>query len=161
MRAKSVILKKKEGNPGKRKLPTNEPMPPAEMPDMPSALDDYAIEKWNEVAPGLIALGTLAKIDGDLLAAYCSSWSRYRAAEEALNELRKTNALNALILKTVSGNYIQQPLIGISNVASRDFVKFGDLLGIGETSRARLGIDRSKSGSGKFSGLIGIVGGKK
>jgi len=161
MRPKSVILKMKEGNPGKRKLPKNEPIPPAELPDPPSTLDAYALEKWNDVAPGLVALGTLAMIDGDLLAAYCSSWSRYRAAEEALADLRKTNPLNALILKTVSGNYIQQPLIGISNTAARDFVRYGDLLGIGETSRARLGISRDKGQESKFKGLVGIQGGRK
>lgn len=161
MRPKSVVLKKLEGNPGKKKLPKNEPIPLAEMPNPPPTLDVYALEKWNDVAPGLVALGTLAKIDGDLLAAYCSSWARYRAAEEALADLRKTNPLNALILKTVSGNYIQQPLIGIANTSARDFVRYGDLLGIGETSRARLGIDRSKSANSKFAGLVGIQGGKK
>jgi P27 family predicted phage terminase small subunit len=160
-RPKSVILKKLEGNPGKQKLPKNEPIPPAEMPNCPSTLDAYGLEKWNEVAPGLVAMGTLAKVDGDILTAYCSSWSRYRAAEEALADLRKSNPLNALILKTVSGNYIQQPLIGISNTAARDFVRYGDILGIGETSRARLGISRDKGNDSKFKGLVGIAGGKK
>lgn len=161
MRQKSVILKILEGNPGKRKLPKHEPIPDAELPDPPATLDAYGLEKWNEVAPGLVAMGILAKIDGDLLAAYCSSYSRWRAAEEELAVLRGKDRLKALILPTVSGNFIQQPLIGISNTAARDFVRYGDLLGIGETARARLGIDRSKGKPGKFDGLVGVAGGKK
>lgn len=161
MRRKTVKLKILEGNPGKRKLPQNEPVPPSEVPVPSPTLDAYALEKWNDIAPGLYAMGTLAKIDSDILAAYCSSYSRWRAAEEALAAQRKKAPLSALILKTVSGNFIQQPLIGISNKAANDFVRYGDLLGIGESSRARLGIEREKGTKSKFDGLINIKGGKK
>lgn len=162
MRPKSVILKKLEGNPGKRKLPKNEPIPPAELPDPPSTLDAYALEEWTRVGPGLAALGILAILDRALLASYCTAWSRWLHAESELAKLReKGGEIAALVQKTISGNWIQQPLIGISNKAAADMVKFGDLLGMGESARARLGIDRSKSGKSKFSGLVGIQGGKK
>ena len=153
---KPAVLKLLEGNPGKRPIPKHEPSPPSEMPTPPAVLDEYALEKWYEVAPGLVALGILAKIDADLLAAYCSSYSRWRHAEEEIQLLTKSGGTIAgLVLKTISGNWIQQPLIGIANKAKGDFVRFGDYLGLGETARARLGIDRMKGEQGKFKGLIG------
>lgn len=161
-RPKSVVLKILEGNPGHQKLSKHEPIPMAELPDPPATLDAYGLEKWNDVADGLVAMGILAKIDGDILAAYCTSYSRFRSAEEELSKLaEKGGQIAALVQKTISGNWIQQPLIGISNKAASDFVRYGDLLGIGETARARLGIERAKPAKSKFDGLVGAQGGKK
>lgn len=158
---KPTNLKRLEGNPGKRRLPTNEPTPPMEMPSPPAHLDEYALEEWNRVAEGLNAMGVLAGVDQATFAAYCAAYSRWRLAEEELNILAKKSKLQSLVLKTVSGNWIQQPLIGIANKAAGDMVRFAAEFGMSPSARAHLGIDISKRQKSKFDGLVGIQGGKK
>ena len=158
---KPTRIKELEGNPGKRRLPINEPIPPMDLPDPPSHLDAYALEEWGRVAEGLNAMGVLAGIDQAALAAYCGAYSRWRAAEEELKELAKKSKLQALVLKTVSGNWIQQPLIGIANKAAGDMVRFASEFGMTPVARSRLGVDPGRKNKSKFEGLVGIKGGKK
>jgi P27 family predicted phage terminase small subunit len=160
MRKKPVKLKLLEGNPGKRPLQT-EPEAPAGVPDMPEHLDAYAREEWRRVAPGQASMGIMSTVDQGTLAAYCSAYSRWRAAEEELAELRKKGRLNALILQTIQGNYIQQPLIGISNCAARDMVMYAAQLGMTPIGRAKLAVDPVPKRKAKFEGLVGVQGGKK
>ena len=158
---KPTRVKELEGNPGKRRLPINEPQPPMNMPDPPAHLDTYALEEWGRIAEGLNAMGVLAGIDQGALAAYCAAYSRWRSAEEELKELAKKSRLQALVLKTVSGNWIQQPLIGIANKAAGDMVRFAGEFGMTPRARAALGVDPGKKTKSKFDGLVGIQGGKK
>ena len=158
---KPTRIKELEGNPGKRRLPINEPIPPMDLPDPPSHLDAYALEEWGRVADGLNAMGVLSGIDQAALAAYCAAYSRWRSAEEELNELAKKSKLQALVLKTVSGNWIQQPLIGIANKAAGDMVRFASEFGMTPVARSRLGVDPGRKNKSKFDGLVGIQGGKK
>jgi P27 family predicted phage terminase small subunit len=161
-KAKPIELKILEGNPGKRKIPENTPKAPADMPEPPKHLDKYALEEWERIAEGLNSMGILSSIDQAALAAYCGAYGRWRAAEEELEKLRnEKGSLNALILKTVSGNYIQQPLIGIANKAAGDMVRFAAEFGMTPAARARLGLDASRQSKSKFDGLIGLPRGKK
>jgi P27 family predicted phage terminase small subunit len=157
---KPIRLKILEGNRGRRKLP-EEIIPPAEMPVPPAHLDAYALEEWNRVVEGLSAMGVLAGIDQQAFAAYCGAYARWRAAEEELAKLREVNRLSALVLKTVSGNWIQQPLIGISNKAAGDMVRYAVEFGMTPSARARLAMDPNRAKKGKFDGLVGVRGGKK
>ena len=158
---KPTRIKELEGNPGKRRLPINEPIPPMDLPDPPSHLDAYALEEWGRVADGLNAMGVLSTVDQAALAAYCGAYSRWRAAEEELNELAKKSKLQALVLKTVSGNWIQQPLIGIANKSAGDMVRFAAEFGMTSLARSRMGVDPGRKNKSKFEGLVGIKGGKK
>jgi len=142
-----------EGNPGKRKIPKGEPQPPTEMPSPPPHLDAYGLEEWNRIAEGLNVMGILTVVDQASLAAYCGAYSRWRSAEEELNTLKAKNPLTALVLQTVSGNWIQQPLIGIANKAAADMVRYAVEFGMTPSARARLSIDPKKP-KGKFDGLL-------
>ena len=159
---KPLKLRVLEGNRSRRKIPEDLPLPPADLPIPPLHLDAGALEEWNRLADGLNGMGILAGIDQAAFAAYCSSFSRWKSAEEELQKLRdKGGALNALVLKTVSGNFIQQPLIGISNCAARDMVRYAVEFGLTPSARARLAMDPNRGKAGKFDGLIGVKGGKK
>ena len=153
---KPTRLKILEGNPGKRKLKV-EPNPAPALPDPPPHLDTYALEEWKVISKSLYALGLLTEIDKNTLAAYCGAYSRWRHAEEELNVLRdRGGALNALVQKTVSGNWIQQPLIGIANKAAADMMRYASEFGMTPVARAKLGITPSKEDD-KFERLIGLV----
>lgn len=152
----SNIIKFKTGNPGKKKI-KQEPIPPAgDIPQAPDHLDAYGVEEWGRIANGLYAMGVLNQIDQQTLAAYCGSYSRWRHAEEELKKLAagKGGQLAALVHKTISGNWIQQPLIGIANKAKEDMVKFAGEFGLTPSARARLAVDPGKGKESKFKGLI-------
>jgi P27 family predicted phage terminase small subunit len=152
---KPIKLRLLEGNRGRRKIPGNIPTPPAELPDPPSHLDDYALEEWHRVSDGLYVLGILCKIDRSALAAYCASYSRWRKAEEGLVEIAKgPKSKGGLIIRTISGNYIQNPLIGISNKAASDMVRYAAEFGMTPSARARLAIDPGRGKKSKFEGLL-------
>lgn len=156
---KPARLKILTGNPGRREIPI-EPTPPPEKPEPPAHLDAYSREEWDRVVEGLYAMGILSSIDQSTLAAYCGAYGRWRAAEEELGKLRAKAPINALVLKTISGNWIQQPLIGISNKAAADMVRYASEFGMTPFARARLAVDPKKGQKSKFDGLIGIKGGK-
>lgn len=153
-----IEMAKKMGNPGKRKLPKT-PEAPRDFPPPPGHLDVYGLEEWTRIAEGLSIMGVLSSIDQQTLAAYCAAYSRWRLAEEELNKLKASNPLSALVLKTVSGNWIQQPLIGIANTAARDMVRYAAEFGLTPSARARLAID-TVTASSKFDGLIKANGKK-
>lgn len=151
------VIKFKTGNPGKRPL-QYEPTPPAlqDIPLPPSHLDEYGLSEWNRVSNGLYVMGVLYGVDVATLAAYCSSYSRWRHAEEEMQArvLKANNPLAALIDKTSNGNVIQNCLIGIANKAAADMVRYASELGMTPSARARLGVDPEKAKNSKFHGLI-------
>lgn len=153
------VIKFKTGNPGRRPL-KDEPIPPAsDIPSPPSHLDQYGLSEWNRVCFGLHAMGVLYGVDVATLAAYCSSYSRWRHAEEELQvRAGKANSpLAALIDKTSNGNVIQNCLIGVANKAAADMVRYASELGMTPSARARLGVDPEKAKNSKFHGLIANV----
>lgn len=58
---KLTAVKKLEGNPGKKKLNTKEPVPAKGMPDCPDWLMPEAKAEWNRLAKGLSDMGVLAE----------------------------------------------------------------------------------------------------
>ena len=66
------------------KAAAGEPSPPAERPACPAWLSLDATRLWRELVPRLLAMGVLAKVDRNALARYCSTWARWRRAEEFL-----------------------------------------------------------------------------
>ena len=67
---KPTALKKLEGNPGKRKLNTKEPMPGKGMPDCPKWLLPEAKKEWERLCVKLSEIGVLTEID---MAAFTAS----------------------------------------------------------------------------------------
>ena len=157
---KPTALKVLEGNPGRRKI-LKDPKPPDDgIPEAPNHLDKYGMEEWERIARGLYYMGVLAEIDQSTLGAYCSAYARWRHAEEELSKLAaKSGDIAALVQKTTSGNWIQQPLIGIANKAAGDMMRYAGEFGLTPSARARLAIDPDRKES-KFKGLIGAQGGK-
>ena len=81
-RPKPTKVKILEGNPGKRPLNTNEPVPPEGRPSCPQWLNKEAKKEWRRVARDLHEMGLLSKVDRTALAGYCEAYSRYLWAVE-------------------------------------------------------------------------------
>ena len=152
---KPTKLKILEGNPGRRKL-HQEPDMSSDMPDPPETVKDdaYALQEWNRLALGLHVLGLLNNADAATFGAYCTSYSRWRNAEEQLQKTaREEGALAALVQITKHGNCIQNTLVGVANKAMRDMMKYAGEFGLTPVARAKLAVDPAKKN--KFEGLIG------
>lgn len=157
-KTKPTNLKVIEGNPGKRKI-KQEPDFQSDMPSPPSHLDDYAVEEWGRLAPGLHALGILYATDRSVFAAYCQAYSRWRTAEELIQRAAKAGG-DGLSSMTTKKTLMKHPLVGISEKAAAAMMKYALEFGLSPSARARLAIDpgKAKKGSLEAKGLIGGPG---
>ena len=122
------------GNPGKRPLNENEPRPKVKVPRVPQHLDKTAKAEWSRIVKQLKTLGLISSIDRAALAAYCQAYSRWSQAEESL-------AKAGLLVKTVNGNVVQNPLVGIANRSMELMHRFLAEFGMTPSSRSRLSIE--------------------
>jgi P27 family predicted phage terminase small subunit len=138
---KPTALKLIEGNPGKRKLNTNEPKPANVPPKCPGHLDDVAKKEWKRLAPVLSRMRVLTEADGIVLSTLCQTYSRLIAAQEALSK-------SSLLVKTGSGYVQQSPLIGIISNCTAQLVTLCREFGLSPASRTRIAADQEQARSG-------------
>lgn len=156
-KTKPTKLKVLEGNPGKRPI-QEEPDVSSEIPSSPPHLDEYAKEEWDRLAGGLHILGLLYQVDRGVFAAYCQAYSRWRIAEEAIQEsarLKTGGTKDALIARTTKGTLTKHPMVDISEKAAAAMVKYASEFGLTPSARARLAVSPGGDGTGKFDGLLG------
>jgi len=151
-RPKPTALKELQGNPGKRRLNANEPRPGG-IPKCPSHLDAGARREWRRISVELIALGLLTGVDTAALAAYCMAYSRWAAAEKSLQKF------GPVIKSPKSGYPIQNPFLGVANVAMDQMRKFATEFGLTPSSRTRLSIDSAPTSADPFTEFMQSIGG--
>ena len=146
---KPTHLKVIEGNPGRRPLNKKEPTPSSGLPSPPNHLCAEAKVEWRRVAKVLRAIGVLTTLDRAALAVYCQAYGRWVRAELALEKMAANDATTqALLVRTKSGNLIQNPLVGIANKAMKDVLTSASELGMTPSIRSRIEInDGSKISS--------------
>ena len=82
-----TALKIARGNPGQRRLPTDEPQPSTVFDlTVPEILagDPAARAEWETTAPRLHRVGLLTEVDLDALTLYCATFARWKKAERHL-----------------------------------------------------------------------------
>ena len=84
---KPTAIKKLEGNPGKRKLNTKEPIPAKGMPECPEWLLPEAKREWERLADLMNQMGVLTEVDMAAFAAYCQSYARWKEAQEHITDV--------------------------------------------------------------------------
>lgn len=121
------------GNPGKRRIKDDLPATPG-VPAMPPRLlvEPAAVEKWQELVPLLLQLGTLTVADGEALATLCEV---YAAAQACLLELRASGPVMRTDLGGVKPNPAGPLYRGLVSLQASLMNEFG----LTPTSRARLG----------------------
>jgi P27 family predicted phage terminase small subunit len=140
------------GNPSKRAFrPEPQPERPAEPPEAPAFLVDYARDEWYRVVGELHRLKLLTVVDTSSVAAYCTAYARWRTAAEALAKLEELNPVPAgLIIKRA-----QNPLVRIAGRAAADMLKYACQFGFTPVARARIAAGPFNQPPGKFYGLLG------
>ncbi len=128
---KPTALKVLEGNPGKRPLNTNEPIPPKGTIKCPNWLMPEAKKEWKRLAPALEAMGVLTVADEKAFAGYCQAYARWREAEEFITQ-------HGSIFKTPSGYVQQVPKVSIAQQNLKIMQSICSEFGLTPATRARI-----------------------
>jgi P27 family predicted phage terminase small subunit len=130
-------LKLLRGNPGKRKLNTNEPDPEPAIPTCPSHLDKVAKREWRRVTKELFALGILWKLDRAALGGYCDAYGRWAESAKQIQQY-------GMIFKSPSGYPMPSPYLPILHTALDQMRAFLTEFGLSPASRSRFKVANPK-----------------
>jgi P27 family predicted phage terminase small subunit len=142
---KPTEQKRKNGNPGQRKLPDLKnviSLPPIKA-DAPLHLSDAGKKMWADVkamAPWI------ANTDGKLLIELCEKMDKKY-------ELKEKLAATDYVLFTDKGYAYANPLFGMLNTVENDIVKLLSLLGLTPVDRSKLGV-AEVTAKGKLAQLL-------
>ena len=138
-KTKPTNLKLLTGTARTHRLNPHEPQPDVTRPNPPEHLTEAALTEWDRIVGELVALGILTDLDRGALAAYCQAYGRWSAAETALARMAARDTVtDGLIVKTRSGNLIQNPLVGAANKAMADMVRYAAEFGLTPSARTRV-----------------------
>lgn len=146
---KPTAVKIASGNPGKRRLNTDEPKPDLCAPEPPPHLAGQALKLWWQLTPELTKLGMMAKIDVVALATYCDTWALY------LRACRELEKAGGPVYISDKGNPIQSPWVGIANTQSEMMRKLGVEFGFTPSSRSRVKAPSPTSPEDELNDFIG------
>lgn len=135
---KPTNLKLLQGNPGKRRLNTNEPKPPVAVLPVPDHLSDGAKAEWKGMSKILAQLGLLTAIDGTAFEGYCTVVARWREAEDAL---KKTGP----VVKSPSGYPMLSPYYTVANQSLMQMRAYLTEFGMTPSARSRISIRNAES----------------
>jgi P27 family predicted phage terminase small subunit len=130
-RPKPTRLKILTGNPGKRRLNENEPMPEAAIPDCPPELGPVARQEWDRLVAQLAPLRMMTHLDRAALASYCVAYALWVEAVEA------TQKYGAMV-KSPSGYPVQSPYVSIANRQTEIMMRIATEFGFTPASRSRI-----------------------
>lgn len=130
---KPSALKELDGDPGKRGLPKGEPRPEVCEPEAPGHWREgsEAMREWRRLAPELVRLGMLTRLDRGVLAAYCEAWE---ALVQADRRLRKVGAYH----EDEKGRVTKDPAWVVKAEAVAAIGRLAGHLGISPAARARV-----------------------
>jgi P27 family predicted phage terminase small subunit len=139
---KPSALRVIEGMRGHRPLPTGEPKPEGTMPPCPKWLSKGARVHWRQLAPQLLRMGVLTRIDGTSLACFCDCLERYT---EAIEFLEKNGSV--IVVRDDKGQFRftqPAPQVGIAAKMLEQMNKIGSEFGWAPAARARLSVPGAK-----------------
>ena len=136
---KPTVIRKAEGNPGKRPYNDREPQPDVVRPPMPRRLDKVARKEWKRLCPLLERMRVLTEADGIALANLCFDVSVLQQAQESL-------AKTGLLSKTArTGMIHQSPLLNIIAVTTDRVTRGLREFGLTPASRSRITVSPHSS----------------
>ena len=146
---KPTALKILEGNPGKRPINENEPIPPKGTVKCPTWLEPEAKKEWKRLAPSLEAMGVLTQADLTAFAGYCQAYARWKEAEEFITQ-------HGSILRTKSGYVQPVPQVSIAQTYLKIMNRFAEQFGLTPAARSRIIAEDNTSGpSDEMEALLG------
>ena len=138
-----------------RERERSEVKPPSGKPRCPDYLDRNAKAAWKKLVPLLAAMGVLTRVDENALARYCRLWSRWRKAEDFIDDHGEMYPL-----KDEAGNtkcFQQWPQVAIAHKLSLQLTRIEQEFGMTPSARARLHIPSERRN--KREGVLKYVHG--
>src|SRR5262249_45538329 len=136
------------GNPRKRPLNPNEPLPKRGFPLCPSWLKGPAKAVWDEVTPELDRLGLLTIVDGYAIACFCQACADLQEAQETI-------AKEGRYAERGTGGKCLHPAVHDANPAMDKIAKFAALFGLDPSSRSRLQVPPASEELDEFARYMG------
>ena len=146
-----TAIKELEGNPGKRKLNTNEPKPKKKAPRCPAWLEDEAKKEWKRMSKVLESMGLLTEMDMAAFAGYCQAYARWKEAEEFISQ-------HGSMVRTPNGYLQQVPQGSIAQTNQKIMLKFCEQFGL--TPSSRISIVAGTDGEGSVDEMEELLGGE-
>lgn len=133
-----------------------EPQPTPVLPEPSADLGVDARLEFMRLREEAYNCGLMTRVDVRVFEAYCMAYGRWVVAERALARMaEQDNLTHGLMIRTVGGNAIQNPLVGSANKAMSDMVRYAVELGFTPSARARVAAGAVPQGESKFEGLFG------
>jgi P27 family predicted phage terminase small subunit len=129
---KPAALKLIRGNPGRRRVNTREPSPPAEPPSCPKHLTAEGRREWQRITAHLRDMGLLAACDRAALASYCVLWARWVKAEQTIR------SQGELLKARKTGTAYPNPWLSVAQRSMILMLKFSTEFGLTPSSRTRV-----------------------
>ncbi len=127
-----------EGNPGKKKLPENEPTPSGwetlnakGLPPYPKHLSPSSRKVWDEIVPEMMKMGIFTPADSFAMEALCNEISDYR-------RIRKRIHKEGDLVKCANGTQRKNPLHSIAKEKLSTIDKYGAKFGFSPADRERI-----------------------
>ncbi|MEY4249667.1 MAG: hypothetical protein RJA87_1300 [Pseudomonadota bacterium] len=147
---KATVLKRLEGNPGKRKLNHAEPIPVGVL-KKPTFVTDAAAEEWDRIIAAMPP-GFYTPADASTLTVYVCAWAAHRNAVQIIER-------EGMFSTGSTGQTVPHPALAIIATQAGVILKAGDRLGMSPAARTRLQMPNAAPAKSKFEGLIAIKGG--
>ena len=113
-----------------------EPRPERGRPRCPRWLDKYAKAAWKGLVPQLDRMGVLTRVDRNALSRYCTLWSRWRKAEEFLQDHGETHLVRDADGKVKGVR--PYPQVRIANQLSEQLLRLEAHFGMTPSARSRI-----------------------
>jgi P27 family predicted phage terminase small subunit len=139
-RPKPTRLKLLTGNPGKRPLNEDEPMPEPATPECPAVLSPVAKQEWDRLIGELGKLRILTVLDRAALATYCGAYALWA---EAMEQLQKFGTM----VKSPSGYPQQSPYLAVANRQAEIMLRIASEFGFTPASRSRIAVPKENAPS--------------
>lgn len=135
---KPVEQKRREGNPGKRKLEDPVLIGGRRAPAMPGYLPARAKTVWRQIVPKLNDIGMLDQVDGPALEALCIQVGIMRQATTELAKQKKLTTAGS------QGQLVRHPLLDVINQSQSAVRQWCERFGIEPAARTRLGLQETQ-----------------
>jgi len=127
-------LKIIKGNPGRRPLPENEPVPPEGAIDCPEWVTERARVFWERHEPVMTAMGVLTTADVDALAVLCETEAEFWDAREDV----KTGGARLEVFTESGSKWVANPSVAIASDAFKRAKSMMVEFGLTPSSRTRV-----------------------
>ena len=126
-----TAIKELEGNPGRRPLNRNEPVPVYRAPPCPKTLGPEAKREWRRLAKTLESMHVLTELDMAVFATYCDAYEQWKKATEFINT-------HGSVIRTPSGYLQQIPQVSIAQTYAKLMNRCAEQMGLTPSARSRI-----------------------